>query len=544
MRVTKWMWLAILMSLFLLFFTVGCGAPADPPVEPDEEVDEEEEEEPDEEPVAEPTRDQIVYIGVSSEPHRLDPRFGAGTVAARNVQTLVHDSLISWDDETLEIEYVLAEEVNVIDPQTYEVKLREGVLFHNGEELTTADVEYTYNTLRDPDAAASNFSHYAPIVEIEVHDDYSLTFHLEAPNMPFLYRLRADIVSKSYSEEHATDDNPYGDDYTNMNPLGTGPFKFVEWRTGEEIILEANDDYWQGRPKLDRVIFRPIPDATTRTVELQTGEIHINEEIDPVQVAITEADENVVVSRRSQMGFQSMGIHVNLGEPTDDVRVRQAIAHMMPREDIIDYVMHGLGEPAYGPIPPGHWAHEPNVPRFEYDPARAQELLADAGYPDGFEAELYVIEDSVRVQLCEIIQEELATIGIDVNINVLEGGAFWDQMRTGESQMFQTGWNAVTDPDDFMWRQFHSNSVPPHGANRQFYQNPEFDAIIEEALQTTEQSKRKELYSEAQKMVVEDASYVFIYHHQRALGQSPDLRDFEYSIYFNFRSLMDAYLAD
>ncbi len=530
MRVQKREWLSLITATLLVFALFGCGGAVD---EPDD-------------PTGDPTpaRDQIVYVGVTSEPNRLDPRFGAGTVAARNVQTLVHDPLISWDDETLEIEYVLAESIEIIDPQTYKVTLRQGVLFHNGDELTTADVVYTYDTLRDPDAGASNFSHYQHIADIEVHDDYNLTFHLSQPSMPFLYRLRADIVSKSYSESHATAENPYGDHYTNMNPMGTGPFRFVEWLTGQEIVLEAFDDYFQGRPIIDKVVFRPVPDATTRTVELQTGAVHIVEEIDPVQVALLDADPNVVVARRSQMGFQSMGIHVSMGEPTDDVRVRQAIAHMMPRQEIIDYIVYGLGEPAYGPIPPGHWAHEPNVPRFEYDPERALELLADAGYPDGFAAQLYVIEDSVRVQLCEIIQEELSKIGIDVTISVLEGGAFWDQMRTGQSQMFQTGWNAVTDPDDFMWRQFHSSSVPPFGANRQFYQNPEFDAIIEQALETVDQDERKDLYSQAQMMVVEDASYVFIYHHHRALGTSPDLRDFEYSIYFNFRSLMDAYLAD
>lgn len=474
-----------------------------------------------------------VRVGVGAEATTLDPRH-ATDVASAQITHLVYAPLVVWD-ENLEIVPVVAESFENPDDQTWVFNLREGVMFHDGVELTSADVAYTYDTMRDPDFGAANIGFYRDIVDIETPDDYTVIFNLEAPNAPFIYYLGVGIVPMHYVEEH-------GSDHLAQAPMGAGAFEFVEWRTGEQIVLSAFDDYFEGRPAIDEIVVRPIPDTITRTIELEIGGVHVVDNIDPLDAERLAAQDDIDLMRQLDTGFDYIGLH-NQMEPFDDVRVRQAIAHLIPREDIVEQVYFGTAQVAYTPIIPQSWAHEEDVVRFDYDPERAMELLADAGYEDGFAMTIDLSENPLRRQIAEILQQEFAQVGIDVSIREREWGAFYDDVLQGNVASFILGWRAQTDPDRGLYRQFHSRNWIPEGANRQMYRNERVDELLDEARMVTDFDLRQELYSEAQQIIVEEASYVYILYPENLSAKSPNLQNFTYSPYFYFRELKDAALA-
>lgn len=473
-----------------------------------------------------------VNVGVGAEATTLDPRH-ATDVSSSQITTLIYTPLVTWDGE-LNIVLEAAAKLENPDNRTYVFTLKEGILFHDGTEMTSEDVKYTYDTLRDPDFGARNIGFYRPIVDIETPDRYTVIFHLEEDNAPFIYYMNVGIVPKHYVQE-------YGDDYIASNPIGAGPFSFIEWVPGEYILMEAFDDYFEGRPTIDRVRVRTIPDTITKTVELQTGGVHIIDEIDSIHVGLLERDPSVEVMRVLPTGFDYFGMH-NQMAPFDDVRVRQAIAYAIPREDIINHIWYGTASEAYSPIIPHSWANEPQVHRFDYNIEQAKELLVEAGYGDGFEVVLDISDNPLRRQISEIMQQELAKLNIDVTLREREWGAFYNDVLEGNVKFFILGWRAQTDPDRGLYRQFHSSNWVPHGANRQAYKNERVDELLDLARAITDVEKRKELYSEAQKIIVEEASYAFIAYPETIAGKLPELQGISYCGYFYFRDLKSAWL--
>ncbi len=472
-----------------------------------------------------------VIAGVSDEATTLDPRH-ATDVSSAQVTHLVYASLLEWD-ANLNIVPVLATSIENPDDQTYVFNLRDDVYFHDGVKLTSADVKYTYDTLRDPDFGARNIGFYRDIVSIDAPDDYTVVMTLEQPNAPFLYYLNVGIVPKHYAEEH-------GSDQIAQHPIGAGAFVFEEWRTGEFIHLSANPDYFGGAPSIAEVRIRPIPDPITRTIELETGGVHVIDLIDELDVERLEMDAAVDVMRQPGTGFDYIFMHTQR-PPFDDVRVRQAIAYLVPRQELLDSLMYGIGLVAYTPIIPQSWAHEPDVERFDFDVERARALLSEAGYSDGFDMVLEV-SSAPRRQIAEVLQQEFARVGINVTIREREWGSIYADILEGLVDVFIGGWRAQTDPDRGLYRQFHSDNWIPAGANRQEYKNERVDELLAAARTTPDFEVRRELYSEAQKIIVEEASYVYIFYPETVSAKSPRLQDFEYDGYFYFRDLRSASL--
>jgi len=472
-----------------------------------------------------------VIVGVAEEATNLDPRH-ATDVSSAQVTHLVYANLLEWD-ENLNIVPVLATTIENPDDRTYVFHLRDDVYFHDGVKLTSADVKYTYDTLRDPDFGARNIGFYRDIVSIETPDDYTVVITLEQPNAPFLYYLNVGIVPMHYAEE-------YGSDHISTTPLGAGAFVFEEWRTGEYIRLSANPDYFDGRPSIDEVRIRPIPDPITRTIELETGGVHVIDLIDDLDVERLEMDPNIDVMRQPGTGFDYIFLHTQR-PPFDDVRVRQAIAYLVPRQDIVESLLYGVGLVAYTPIIPQSWAHELDVERFDFDVERARALLVEAGHADGFDIVLEV-SSAPRRQMAEVLQQEFAKVGINASIREREWGALYADMLEGRVDVFIGGWRAQTDPDRGLYRQFHSDNWIPAGANRQEYKNERVDELLAAARTTPDFEVRRELYSEAQKIIVEEASYVYIFYPETVTAKTPRLQGFEYDGYFYFRDLRSATL--
>ena len=471
-------------------------------------------------------------IGVDAETSSMDPR-QSGTVANQNIMTLLHVPLLVWDEE-LNIVPMLAESIENPDDRTYHITLREGLTFHDGTEITSEDVAYTYDGLRDPDGGYLGLSFYRDIESIETPDRYTVVLTLAEPSSPFIYYLNHGIVPKHYVEE-------VGDEAFSSEPLGSGPFQFVEWVTGERVVLEAYDDWFEGRPEIDRLVLRPITDTTVRRIELETGGVDLVDRIDPLDVERLDLDPAVDVTRSPSARYENLGISTRLG-PLEDVLVRRALAHMIPKSDIVEFILDGVGQVGNSPIVAESWAHDPDV-GFPYDPERGAELLAEAGYADGFETELIIRPDPINRQVAELIQQELGRHGnIDVAVSEIESASFFERLAEGTVPMWIAGWGALADPDRGVYRQFHSRNHPPAGPNRQFYENERADELMDLARTTTDFDERRAYYLELQEIVVDDASYVILYYPEVISAASPDLEGFAYDPFHHFLGLKDASL--
>jgi peptide/nickel transport system substrate-binding protein len=471
-------------------------------------------------------------IGVDAEVSSMDPRF-SGTVANQNIMTLLHIPLLVWDNE-LNIVPMLAESIDNPDDRTYVFTLRQGLTFHDGTEITSADVKYTYDGLRDPDGGYLGLSFYRDIESIETPDPYTVVMTLASPSSPFIYYLNHGIIPMHYVEE-------VGDERFATVPLGSGPFQFVEWVTGERVVLEAFDGWFEGRPAIDRLVFRPIPDTTVRTIELEIGGVDLVDRIDPLDVERLDMDDFINVTRATAFRYENLGISTRLGA-LEDVRVRQAIAHMIPKADIVEFILDGVAQVGHSPIVAGSWAHNADAV-LEYDPERGAELLAEAGYGDGFETELIIRPDPINRQIAEVIQQELARHGnISLTVSEIESATFFERLAEGTVPMWIAGWGALSDPDRGVYRQFHSRNFPPAGPNRQFYENARADELMDLARTTTDFDERRAYYLELQEILVNDASYVILYYPEVISAASRDLENFAYDPFHHFLGLKDARL--
>ncbi len=515
-------WTPLVLLLAIMMVTVIACAPeaVDEPDEPDV---------PDEPP--EPVE---LRMGLGSDATNLDPRH-AHDVASANINNLVYMGLLQWDMETMEIIPYVAKEIEIPDDTTYVFHLHEGIKFHDGTELTAHDVKFTYDCLRDPDYGGINLAFYQPIQEITVIDDYTVQFSLEAPNAPFLYYLAPGIVPKHIAQEQ--------DDIFVTEPVGSGPYVFVEWVPNDHIVLEAFDDYFGGRPSIDKIVFRIIPEVTTRLVELETGGIHLVDGVPPEDVDRLDAEPDVTVTFTPGTGFNYFAYDCQ-SAPFEDVRVRQAIAYGIDMETLVDHLFYGYREVAYSPIIPTSWAHNPDVRKFDYEPERAMELLTDAGYPDGLEVQLKLSEGEVTREMCEIVQHQLSEIGVDVALYEQEWGAFLADVMDGDYEMMTIGWSGQTDPDRGVYRQFHSRNWAPAGSNFQRYANERVDELLDLARTNPDQEIRREKYFEIQELLAEEQPYTYVSYYVTIAAHRPEVQDYVGRCgYFYTRPLKDATLA-
>lgn len=515
---------AIILLVFVMAFAVACAPEAvDEPDDPDPD--------PPDEP-AEPTE---LRMGVAQDATNLDPRLSTD-VASANVTNLVYAGLVKWDMDTMEIIPYVAKEIEIPDDTTYIFHLHEGVYFHDGVELTAEDVKYTYDTFRDPDFGARNIAFYEPIVEINVIDDYTVEFILEEPNAPFLYYLSPGIVPK-----HIADGNG---ESLQTDPVGAGPYVFVEWIPNDSIVMEAFDDYFGGKPAIDKIVLRPIPETTTKLVELETGGVHVVDGVPAEDVSRLEDDPNVEVTINPGTGFNYLSYH-HQEPPFDDVRMRQAIAYGIDMEALVEHVWYGLREVAYSPIIPTSWAHNPNVRKFGYEPDKAMELMEDAGYPDGFETTLRFSEAEETREQCEIIQYQLADVNMDVSLLEQEWGAHYGDILDGNFEFYAMGWSGQTDPDRGVYRQFHSRNWAPVSANRQMYANERVDELLDLARTNPDQEIRKDKYFEIQEILAEEQSYTYISYYVTIAAHRPEVQNYDGRCgYFYTWLLKDAILTE
>lgn len=476
-------------------------------------------------------------IGLDVDAGTGDPRLARDTSAYR-LRELVFDGLVDLSPEFVPTP-ALAKSWENPDPTTWVFHLRDDVKFHDGSALTADDVKYTFDTILDEKFASPNRSFYTPIKNIEVVDPHTVKFTLDQPYGPFLSYLTMSIVPKAIVEKDAAG-------FAN-NPVGTGPYKFISWKRGDTISLEANPDYWGGKPKLDKIDLKIVPDNSARVVALEAGDLDfVQSPLSPQDVTRLQTEGKFTVNRIPAAGYTY--ININCADPIlSDVKVRQALSYLVNREDILNSIYKGVGQVAKGPIPPGMWAYTPDLPSYDYNPDKAAQLLDDAGWKlgadgkrskDGKPLKLTIrthSEDPDRRQLIEVLQAEFANIGIDADTNAVDFATYFADVQAGKYQLGVIGWLNLANPDQAMYRQFTVDGPGNYG----HCNNEEASNLIKQARATLDQAKAKDLYAQAAKIVVDNAFYIFVQYQEYITMYRKDLQGFVVNPVQNFRSSKD-----
>ena len=460
-------------------------------------------------------KDTLV-VGMGGDAVSLDPHATNDQPSSR-VTKQIYDTLILQTEE-LDLVPALATEWDQVDDTTFEFKLREGVMFTNGEELKASDVKFTLERALE----SSHIGHIVgAISEVEVVDDYTVRISTANPFAPLLTHL-AHPATAILNEKAVTE---AGEDY-GQNPVGTGPFKFVSWTTGDSIVLERNDDFWGDAALVKGVTFKVVTDNSVRTIQLETGELDIAYDIQPSDVSRVESDPDLVLQRDANLSTTYIGFNVDKA-PFNDVRVRQAINYALDMNAVVEAVYAGVGAPAKGPLGPNVFGSNQDLEEYALDLDKARELLEEAGFADGFSTTLWTNENQQRIDIATIVQNQLEEIGIEVTVEIVEWGQYLEDTAAGRHDMFILGWTTVTaDADYGLYALFHSAQVGDAG-NRTFYRNADVDRLLDLGRTTIDQDERLAAYEEAQQIIRDDAPWIFTWTGENLAGLQSNVTGFK-----------------
>lgn len=459
---------------------------------------------------------RTIVVGMADAVVNLDPRVGTDA-ASQKVHQLLFSTLMRIDDQ-LRVVPDLAESLDQPDPVTYVAHLRHGVLFHNGRELTSDDVVYTFRSFLDPDFKGRSGA-YRQVAAVTPIDRYTVEFTLKAPAGSFPINLVMGIVQAGSGAANA------------RAPIGTGPYRLVQFVPDDRVVLAAFDRYYGGRPANDGLVLKVVPDDTMRGLELRKG---------TVDLVVNDLSPDIAwqLQRERRMGVQAAPgtdyayVGMNLQDPAlGKLEVRKAIGYAIDREAIVQYLRRGFAATAVGIVPSMSWAFEPDVFDFHYDPAEAGRLLDAAGYrdPDGpgprprLRLSLKTSTSEVYRLQAAAIQHDLARVGIALEIRSSELQTLSADVRRGNFQLYTLQWVGVTDPD-MLRLVYHSAQQPPVGLNRVRYRNPEVDRLIEAASAATDDEARGRMYRRAQQIIAADAPYISLWSRTNVAIFQPSIR--------------------
>jgi peptide/nickel transport system substrate-binding protein len=497
--------IALLMAVSMMLLTVACGGSGDSQSQGGAEGE------------GAVARDNVV-VAINASPATLDP-YGTTDMPAARVTTNVFDTLVCIDENN-EVAPCLAESWEIVDDLTYRFKIRQGVKFHDGTELTVNDVAFSFQkNSESPHAVTVNTNIDFP--NCKIIDENTFEMKLKQPFGPILRYLAAAVMAivpeKAYTE--------MGEEF-GIHPVGTGPYKVVDWVTDDRIELTRFDDYWGEPAKIKDVTVRLITESTTRSIEVETGGIDIGCRILASDVARLEENPNVIVDQQETYSTNFIGL-TTTQPPLDNVLVRKAINYAVDKEAILKVVYQNIGTIGSAPMSPTLFGYNDSLPQYNRDLDKARELLAEAGYPDGFDITISHNEDQTRADICEMVQAQLGEVGINVTIESLEWGAFIERIYEGSLQMFVLGWSASSgDPDVALYSSFHTDNFGA-GGNMTFYSNPEVDALLEEGRVSSDEEVRKEAYMKAQEIIWDECPCVFLQHDVEITAYNKNLKGFD-----------------
>lgn len=442
-----------------------------------------------------------ITIAQKGETKTLEPNKAADSVSTKIVE-IMFEPLI-YMDENFELKPLLAEKWERIDNLNVVFYLKKGILFHNGEEMKANDVKYSIE--RAINTPQSSWL-YDSIDKVEIIDDYTVkikTKYAFGPLLKYLAQVSGAIVNEKAAIESGNN--------SSQNPVGTGPYKFVEWQPGDKVEFEAFDKYHGGKPKTKYIVFKSIPEANNRLIGLETGELDIAFDISVLDQQVVKDNKDLKLVEKEAPSV--MYLVLDQTNPLfQNSKVKQAIVYAINKQEISDVVFKDSAKPASSIIAKAIPVHNPNVEKYEYNIEKSKQLLKEAGFPNGFKTELWVNEESQRVQICTIIQAQLKEVGIDVDLKIFEWGVYLTKTAMPNKPLSFLSWTTPSgDADGLLYPLFDSNNLGSSG-NKSYYTSDKFDSVIREARNSIDEEERKKLYYEAQNIIQEDLpAYGIVY---------------------------------
>ena len=464
-----------------------------------------------------PKKGGTLKVALNSDIIGIDPH-GASAGVDRNVYTTIYNGLVA-PDKNLNIVPDLAESWTTPDPKTYVFKLRPNVKFHDGTPCDAAAVKKNFDWILDPANASARRPEIEDIEQVLVDDPLTVRIALKGPFAPFLSIIsdRAGYMVSPTAREK------FGKDYP-RNPVGTGPFQFVEWVKDDHVTFKRFDGYFeQNIPVLDQITYRPIPDLSVALTELKTGNVDFLYAIDYKDVADIKSTPSLVYLEGPGVGYQGLWVNTVKG-PLANKALRQAVNLAVDREALLAAVYFGIGQIAPGPIPSSSWAYDASAPTVKHDLAAAKQKLAEGGQPNGFKMVLKAQSGSpLQEKITQLVQAQLAEAGIQVEIQTVEFGALLKVGEQGDFDAMSLGWSGRIDPDGNIQPIFASNGAFNYGK----YSSQALDDGIARERAASDQTTRKQIFQQIQKTINDDAAYIFTYFSPTIFAATRSVQGFE-----------------
>jgi len=469
---------------------------------------------------------ETIYFGLSSAPISLDPRFATDAASVR-INRLLYGQLVDFDEKSLPTPQLATWEN--ISPTHYRFYLKpEKIIFHNQQRLTTHDVKATYDFVLNPDNASPHRSALLHVKTLNIIDDKTIDFILTKPDSLFPGRLAigilpADLIIK---------DHPF-----NKHPIGSGAFQLANWSQPNQLDIQRLKDGQMIR-------FTEVKDPVVRVLKLLRGELDILQgDLSPELITWLTKKDEINITKAKGTNFTYLGF--NLEDPlTKQLKIRQAIAHAIDRKTIIHALMGNAARPASSILPPSHWAGHPNLPHYDYDLVKAKQLLQEAGVKAGTTIPLIykTSTNPFRVRLATVIQHQLKEAGINVDLRTYDWGTFYGDIKAGRFQIYSLIWVGVKMPDIFRYV-FHSESMPPNGANRGRWQNTQIDQLIEQAERAETLEQQAVIYHQLQAVIFEHLPYVPLWYEDHVLATNQRIENYQLAADGNYDGLHEVSLA-
>lgn len=470
---------------------------------------------------------ESIRFGVASAPRNFDPRFATDAASAR-INRLIYQRLVDFNERAEPVPALA--DWQVLSPVRYRFTLKPGRhLFHDGTPLTASDVKATYDFILEPDNASPHRTALALIERIEVADDSTIDFYLQRQDRLFPAYLAIGIAPQAKIKTGAR---------LNEAPVGSGAVRFISQPVAGHVILQRIDDNQQ-------IEIIHVPDPTVRVLKLVRGEIDLLQNDLPAElISWLEARPEVDVAQSNGTNYSYIGF--NLDDPvTGQSQVRQAVAHAIDRDAIIQYVLGNKARVAGAIFPAEHWAGNAKLGGAAYDPDRSIRLLEELGYSrkEPLPLTYKTSSDPLRIRLATVIQEQLGKVGFDVSIKSYDWGTFYGDIKAGRFQMYSLAWVGIHTPDIFRYV-FHSGSIPPDGANRGRFRDPATDVLVESAEVETNPLVQAALYRQLQQHLAEQVPYVSLWYEDHVYAARAGIAGYRLAPDGNYDGLKTVYRTD
>ena len=459
---------------------------------------------------------KILTMAQKAEIKTLDPQKATDSVS-RSIIKLINQTLVYIDNEG-NIVPELAQEITKVSPKETLIKIKNDIKFSNGETLTIDDVLFSLERAK----ASPKMSQDLYMIEsFEKVDDRTLKINTLYDAGNLLHKLASGGVAIINKKAFEKDEN---------NIVGTGMFKLKEWVAGEKLVLERNEFFKDSKSNIDTLVVKFVPEANSRMIMLETGEIDLARDLLPLDFQKISEDTKFTTVEVETPSNMFLGFDLR-NELLADKRVRQAIAYAINNEDLVKTVFNGSASVATSPVPKITTGHNENSNNYPQNIEKAKQLLAEAGYPNGFNIELFVSEDNQRIDMAVIIQDNLKKIGINAEIKTFQWAAYVSTIENPNiiKPLFIMSWNISNDdPDEVLYPLYHSSQIDAH-TNVVFYKNEKFDNLISEARETTDKEKRMKLYEEAQDIIQEDLPHYTLVYPKQNFAYKASIKNIKYN---------------